>query len=1017
MTEHRSLPILSHMPASDHSPGRERSWWRSLEELADTHEFRDYLHREFPEHASQWMSGSRRDFLRVMGASLLLAGASGCNIRPPQETIVPTVGMMRHAPAGLPLYFTTAMDFGGFATGLTVQSRGGRPIKIEGNANHPASLGATGVFAQAATLDLYDPDRLRAPTFAEKIVPLERLREQIAALREQLDDDRGQGLRILIETSTSPTLARLLASVTKRWPQAKWGAYESINSDQSLAGQRLAYGAKATSYSPVYDFSQADVIVSIEYDFLADRDTPACYIRQFADARRIAGKRGGSQKKENGEPSMVRLYHLGATPTPTSAKADYPLAIAPSRTGEALWEVAAKLGVVSGVGEAPSDERTSRWVNRVVADLQTAGKRSMVVVGRDQLPAIHSLAHAINEHTGAAGNTVRFVKSPQVRPLDSSSDAKMLSDLQDEMQMGEVSELLILGGNPVFDGPFRSRFADAMAKVNFTLTLAPSVNETTATSKWAVPQSHFLESWGDARAHNGVATIIQPLISPLYQSLSAIDILTLLCEDSASGYEAVRKTWESQLGRSDEDSRWQSAVANGVIDGTESEQVSLAFDAGSLAEVGQALELKRQSSASPGRFEIVCKPDPTIWDGRFANNGWLQEMPKPLSHVVWDNTVWIAPADAKRLNVENGDVLQIGDSERDFVEIPAWIVPGHAAGCLTAHTGFGRRIVGRVGKDAGVDAQSLRRNDSPLRVVKTPHKSNVVTTQSHQVMEGRDLARAGSLIEYLEQTEKPGFAHPPSPAPDTSFYQDWSYKHDNKWGMTIDLTACVGCSACVIACQAENNIPVVGKQQCGMNRHMHWIRVDTYFKGSPDEPEHTLNQPIPCMQCEQAPCEVVCPVAATNHSDDGLNQMVYNRCVGTRYCSNNCPYKVRRFNFLSYSDDFITDPSLHLLSNPEVTMRQLGVMEKCTYCVQRIEQARISAQLEDRAIRDGDIQTACQAVCPAQAIKFGDLHDDNSSVRETHDHPLNYVLLEELHTKPRTTYLAEVFNRDEESEA
>lgn len=1010
MSRPHALPVLSLTEIRKEVPSRDRSWWRSLEELAQTTEFQDYLHREFPENATEWLAGSRRDFLRVMGASLLLAGASGCDIKQPQEKIVPTVDSARHAPTGLPLYFTTAMDFAGSATGLTVQSRDGRPIKIEGNANHPASLGATGVFAQAATLDLYDPDRLRAPTLAGKTVSTERLRGDITALRDQFDENQGARLRLLIGTSTSPTLARLLESVTRRWPRAKWVVYESINDDQSLAGRLLAFGANAAEYSPVFDFSQADTVVSVDYDFLGNRDTPPCYIGQFADARRIAGKPGDDDRP------MVRLYHLGSTPTPTSAKADYSLAIPPSEIGPALLDVAAKLGIPTGELETPSNERTARWVKRIVTDLQRAGKRSLIVVGRDQSPAIHALGHAINEHTGAIGNTVHFVKSPQVRPAESAPDSKMLTDLCDEMHAGAVSELLILGGNPVFDSPPSAKFAEGLARVNFTLTLTDSPNETSVRSKWVVPQSHFLESWGDARTFNGVASIVQPLIAPMYQSVSAVELLAELCEDSASGYDAVRKTWEPQLGKDDEDARWQVALSNGVIDNTESAGESLQLDRDAIERIFQSLPSAKASSSRPAtEFELICKPDPSIWDGRFANNGWLQEIPKPLSHVVWDNTAWMGPADATRLKFVNGDVIQIkfGGAD-DVVEIPVWIMPGQPAGCLSVFTGFGRNVVGRVGTQTGFDVQSLRGLNTPVTIHTTTRNQNVVTTQHFQVMEGRDLARAGSLVQYLQQADKPGFAHPPSPTPADSFYEDWSYEHNNKWGMTIDLTACVGCSACVIACQAENNIPVVGKEECGRNRHMHWIRVDTYFQGSPENPEHTLNQPVPCMQCERAPCEVVCPVAATNHSDDGLNQMIYNRCVGTRYCSNNCPYKVRRFNFLDYSDHFIAEPSLHLLSNPDVTMRQRGVMEKCTYCVQRIEQARIGAQLEDREIRDGDIKTACQAVCPAQAIRFGDLHDVHSSVRVTHDHPLNYVLLEELNTKPRTTYLAEVSNRDEE---
>ncbi|GAA4468049.1 hypothetical protein GCM10023156_58730 [Novipirellula rosea] len=601
----------------------------------------------------------------------------------------------------------------------------------------------------------------------------------------------------------------------------------------------------------------------------------------------------------------------------------------------------------------------------------------------------------------------------------------MLRQLTDEMLAGDVSELFVLGGDPVFDAPAELDFTKALRAVDFKLALAASANETSQACDWLVPHSHFLESWSDARAYNGVASTVQPLISPLYESLSEVELLALLIEDADSGYAAVRKTWSESLGENEDDARWQKALANGVIEDTKTKITTLSFN---RVPNGPRSSSQETNGATPtplndqNSFEIIIKPDPTIWDGRFANNGWLQELPKPLSHVVWDNTAWIAPSDATRFHLKNGDVIRVEIGERT-IEIPIWIVPGHAPACITLFAGYGRSVVGRVGAGTGVKVVSrfgashgsqTAERKRIAKVVVVGRKQSVVTTQHHQLMEGRDLARAGSLMEYLQQPSNPLFAHPPSPVPDDSFYDDWPYKQSNKWGMTIDLTACVGCSACVIACQAENNIPVVGKEQCDKNRHMHWIRIDTYYEGPPDQPTHTLNQPVPCMQCEHAPCEVVCPVAATNHSDDGLNQMIYNRCVGTRYCSNNCPYKVRRFNFLDYSGEFISDPSLHLLSNPEVTMRSRGVMEKCTYCVQRIEHARIAAQLEDRAIRDGEIKTACQAVCPAQAIRFGDLNDLGSDVRRAHDHPLNYAMLEELGTKPRTTYLAEVFSREAE---
>ncbi len=1012
-------------------------WWRSLEELAQTPEFHEYLHREFPENATEWMAGSRRDFIRLMGASLFLAGVSGCDlIRQPQEKIVPSVHSTGHASPGLPLYFATVFDFAGAAIGLTVESRDGRPIKVEGNPNHPSSLGATNIFAQAATLDLYDPDRARTAMNKEKLVSPAQVRAHLAGLRARADETQGRGLHVLLGNSTSPTLQRVLQQAVARWPQMKWHVYEAVNEDPLRAGLKLASGDEASHWSPVYDFSQVDVVLSIDCDFLSARDLPPCYVHSFSAARRIAGRPDAGARPAD---SMVRLYHLGPTPTPTSAKADHNLALGPTALAAAVAELLRAWEAASNNDQTANETKQAKpaapyaeWMARVVEDLKAAGKRALVIVGRGQPAAIHAVGHLLNQELGAIGNSVQYIESPQVRPQDSPSDLAMLTELVSAMEAGKVETLLILGGNPVFDAPSDIDFAAALAKVPFSLMLTNAANETSQETRWHVPCAHFLESWGDARAHDGSVSIVQPLIAPLHESISAIELLAILCEDATTGYAAVRKTWKDKLGAEDDDPRWQKTVANGIIESTastfvpvsnlkeshlpaasDSAEVPHAGPLGSARHLADAHLAEMSLDTSHDHFDIVIRPDPTIWDGRFINNGWLQELPKPLTHTVWDNPALVAPADAQRLGLSNGDVVAIGDGERP-VEVPIWIAPGHAPGCVTLFMGFGREVVGRVAQGTGFGIRPLIVKNATtqrrlMSVRKTSKRHSIVTTQHFQTMDGKHLARAGTLAEFQSEPRAPAFAHPPDSTPDASMYPDWPY-NGHKWGMTIDLTACVGCSACVIACQAENNIPVVGKEQVGMNRHMHWIRVDTYYTGSPDEPEQTLNQPVTCMHCERAPCEVVCPVAATNHSDEGLNQMVYNRCVGTRYCSNNCPYKVRRFNFLDFSDKFINEPTLHLLSNPQVTMRQRGVMEKCSYCVQRIEGARIVSQLEDRPIRDGDVKTACQAACPAQAIRFGDLNDPASQVRQTHDHPLSYGLLAELNTKPRTTYLAEVTN-------
>ena len=977
------------------------SWWRSLEELAGTEVFREQLHREFPDDATSLSETSRREFLRLMGASLLLASAAGCEINQPPENIVPSARLAGHAKPGLPVYFTTAFDFAGSATGLTVQCRDGRPVKIEGNSAHPSSLGATNVFAQAATLDLYDPDRLRVATTQGKVATRERVLSEFAALRARMDEDKGAGTRLLIGSSTSPTLKRLLDSMTSRWPEFRWAVYEPVNEDSF----RQAAGDAASSQL-VYDFSKAQVVLSVDADFLAARDYAPCYIRQFANARRIFGAE---------EPArQVRLYHLGSTPSLTSAKADHSLPVPPGEIPRVLRKV---LNAIEG-GEAVSGDP---FVEYVIDDLRTAGSNSLIVAGRQQSPEVHALVMAINDQLGALGNTVAVIPSSQVRPDATSGDVEQLVTLCEEMQRGDVDSLLILGGNPALTSPADIPFADLLTKVRHSWTFAMTANDTTERSDWVIPRSHFLESWGDARGHDGTASIVQPMITPLYDSFSDVEVLANLTEDAPSAYHAVRKTWRDQLGEEEADDRWQTALAEGVIAEESSEDNGLASTL--VASMRQRITSSSENveeNRTKGQFDIVLRPDPTIWDGRFINNGWLQELPKPLTHTVWDNVAFIAPSDAAKNGLANRDLVRIGSDEH-AIEIPVWIVPGQAKGCLSVFFGYGQAPAGRVGAKTGFNVQPLRKREgmwhqSEVPVARTGKQSDVVTTQHFQVMEGRHLARAGTLSAYLKQQDHPEFAHPTHPAPDVTLYPEWENK-GHKWGMSIDLTACVGCSACVVACQAENNIPVVGKKQCDMNRHMHWIRIDTYYKGEEDEPAQTLHQPVPCMHCEHAPCEIVCPVAATTHSEEGLNQMVYNRCVGTRYCSNNCPYKVRRFNFLSYAEGFLSEPSLHLLSNPEVTVRSRGVMEKCTYCVQRIENAKIAAQVDGRSLGEGDVITACQGACPAEAIVFGDLFQADSAVKQAHEHPLSYQLLEELSVRPRTTYLAEVKNPHEEHES
>ncbi|MGN6134865.1 MAG: TAT-variant-translocated molybdopterin oxidoreductase [Aureliella sp.] len=1024
MTEHGRLPIVQ----------PETTWWRSLAEYARDPQLEDSLHREFPRGASELTGESRREFLKLMTASLLLASGAGCDIRQPLEAIVPAAREADQTLPGTAAYYTTALDFAGSALGLVVECRDGRPIKVEGNPRHPTSLGSSSIFAQALTLELYDPDRARAPRYQGGAVGLKRVRQMLTATRQRCDQHDGQGLRVLIGASTSPTLARLLGQMTERWPKAKWSVFEPVNDDRSRSAIAASLGGSdAAAAVPVYDFSKARVVVSVDFDFLSARDQPVCYVRQFADARRIAGR---SPQQPDGAPEQVQLFHLGPLPTVTSSKADHCLFAKPTDVTRLVIALARKLEVdFSGLGEqlspatgAALSEPSQAWLGKVVRALQQAGANSIVAAGREQPPLVHWLVHAINAKQNAFGRTVQWIESPQVRPAGQTSDAEMWRQLVAECEAGEVDTLVCLGGDPVGNSGRRAEVADALRKVDLSVALASAPNATSDNCKWLIPRTHVLEAWGDARAHNGTASIVQPMLMPLHQSLSDIQLLATLLDDAPSAYEAVRKTWREHSDATEFEALWRQALADGLIADTTFAAIAVSWptelsdelvnelsdelgDQDVSAGTAQTAQTAAGGTAAT-KFELLLRPDPSVWDGRFANNAWLQELPKPLTHLVWDNAAWMASADAAERGLNNGDLvaLQVGAQS---VEVPIWIVPGHATGCVSLFAGYGQATAGRIAMECGFDVRPLL-GDSSAGVVlgtlaRTGRSYPLVSTQHHQLMEGRSLARAGTLEEYLHQPDAPDFARSSMPTPEASLYPEWKYE-GHKWGMSIDLTACVGCSACVIACQAENNIPVVGKQECSRNRQMHWIRVDTYYQGSPEQPQKTLHQPVPCMHCERAPCELVCPVAATTHSDEGLNQMIYNRCIGTRYCSNNCPYKVRRFNFFDYSRAFISQPSMVLLPNPEVTLRSRGVMEKCTYCVQRIERGVIGSEVSDRPLRDGDIQTACQSACPAAAIRFGDLNDPSSQVKHAHEHPLAYDLLEELNTKPRTRYLAEVFH-------
>jgi MoCo/4Fe-4S cofactor protein with predicted Tat translocation signal len=969
-------------------------YWRSLEELAGSDDFQQALHREFPKGASEWVdSVSRRGFLKVMGASLGLAGMTGC-VRLPSEPIVPYVRQPENVIPGRPMFYATAVTLGGYASPVLVESHLGRPTKIEGNDQHPASLGGTDIFAQASILGMYDPDR------SQSVVSLGDQRSWqafLSAIRGPLSAQKalqGAGIRILTPTISSPTLADQLRNFLKIYPQAKWHGYEPVNRDNVLEGAKLAFGQPVETR---YDLSKADVIVSLDADFLyAGFPGNTKYIRDFA-------------KRRNPDAPMNRLYVIESTPTSTGAKADHRLPLSASAINEFARNLSG--GDRAGAKANTLNGDVGKFFEGAIKDLQAHPGSGLVIAGDHQPPAVHALAHAINHELGNIGTTVFYTDPVDANPVNQTES---IQELVTDMNAGKVDLLVILGGNPVYDAPADLNFADALTsgKTPLRIHFGLYQNETAELCEWHVHQAHELEAWGDARAYDGTVSIIQPLIAPLYNGKSAIEFVALLSGQSdATGYDLVRAYWQKQHTGADFEPFWRKSLHDGWIAGTSFGPKDLRF-ASVSPKVGEP------PKSDPNAVELNIRRDPTIYDGQFSNNGWLQELPKPMTKLTWDNAVLIGPKMAERLQIASKDCLELSLNGKKVVGA-AWIQAGHPDNSITVFLGYGRKRAGRVGTAQGFDAYALRTSAAPwiasgVTIKKTGDTYELASTQGYQSMDTPDgahrpLVRETTLEEYRKE---PNFAKEEETPYELSLYKPYPYKEeDYAWGMTIDLNSCVGCNNCMIACQSENNIAVVGKEQTALGRHMHWIRVDAYYQGDRDNPR-AFFQPVPCMQCENAPCEVVCPVGATNHTTEGLNDMVYNRCVGTRYCSNNCPYKVRRFNFLLFQD--WETPQYKMMRNPDVSVRSRGVMEKCTYCVQRINERRIDAEREERKINDSahqnELQTACQQSCPADAIVFGNINDPNSRVSKLKAQSRNYTLLGELNTRPRTTYLAEVRN-------
>jgi molybdopterin-containing oxidoreductase family iron-sulfur binding subunit len=1050
---------------------RGRRFWKNLDELAETPGFYDMLQREFPRQASEWVDAvSRRGFLKVMGASLALAGLAGCT-KQPDEPIFPYVKAPEDLVLGKPMYFATAFPFPTGAIPVLVKSDAFRPIKVDGNPDHPMAKGKSDALTQATLLDLYDPDRSKEVLYRGQHSEFADFQEAFTKAVKASKD--GTGVYFLSETVTSPTLAAQWTAVQAKYKQAKFLQWEPVNRDAAMTASKAAFG----SYTDArYKLENADVILSLDADFLGGIAQPGFLPMAAAYAAR---------HRYEGNRTMNRLYVLETMPTVTGFKAEHRLALKPSdleRLAAGMADamkanaaVSASLKQVAGNGvdlaEFSTEELTrgmspaaANLITELLKDLLRHQDKCVVIPGEQAPASVHAAAFALNLALGAVDKTVVYTETVNPMPSEQVADLKSLVG---DMNAGKVEWLVVLGANPMYAAPPDLEFAAAFEKVPNTVHLGSHVDETGSVSVWHINQAHYLESWSDARAYDGTISIVQPMIAPMYGGHSAHDLLQALLDNpQLTAYDAVVANAKTYIKGADFATGWRRALHDGWVDGTAFTGASKTPSAAAAAPM----------QAASGGVEIRFLPDPSLYDGRYANLGWLQELPKQVTNLSWDNAALMSYTTAEGLGVTQNDALKIEVNGRSVIA-PVLAVPGHADGAVTVHLGFGRRVeAGRAGAGVGFPSYYLRTADAPYwaggaKLTKTGGTYDICVTKvdsiehrgafAQQDLNAKEFDTEGiyslpgheamerGIIRYatLEEAKaNPSFASeggpgalvnkvgygPEGEAPghDESFFPDaWRYNHEdasastpqkpvlqNKWGMAVDLNSCIGCNACVVSCYAENNIPVVGREQVKIGRNMQWIRIDTYFEGDLEGDLHSPRahfQPMMCQHCENAGCEQVCPVGATVHTPEGLNTMVYNRCVGTRYCSNNCVYKVRRFNFL-LSDMWDGPESLKFMRNPDVTVRSRGVMEKCSYCVQRIEAAKIEADKENRAIADGDIVTACQQACPASAITFGNVNDPTSAVAKKKATERDYQALADLNFRPRTSYTAGVINPNPE---
>lgn len=996
----------------------QNTYWKSLNELAQNKEYEKFVEREFPENATELTDGvSRKGFLRIMGASIALAGFAAC--RRPVQKILPYSRQPEDIVPGIPLFYASAMPFQGSLTGLVVENHEGRPTKIEGNELHPASGGNTNAYHQASVLEMYDPDRSRSP-----------LRNGAKSTSEDFysfvaDYFSGSNRKIafISEANSSPTFNTLKNQALEKF-DATWVTYEPFGEDNAIEGNLLAFGRRVRSY---YNYSNADVIVSLDDDFLSPT-----HPNNVEYAKAVTGRR----KVTGTGDTMNRIYAIENGFTLTGSFADHRLRVKASDMADVANALAQALSSrISGLNQFSSISNAYTGTEFIVAladDLASQSGRSAISAGFDHSAEIHAVVAAINTALGNNGTTVTYLEVPH---FDDQNNKEAFAQVVGEINNGNYDAVVILGANPAFTAPTDLNFAEALSNADEVIQLSSYNDETAKLSSWHLSRSHYLEAWGDGYSFGGTRAVIQPQIQPLHDSLSEIELLGAIVNGSkVSGYDLVRSTFNGFYTTNFEN-RWLDLLHDGV-DATEGfRTISV-----SLRNVRPA------SSTAINDLEVVIKADDSLYDGRFANLGWLQELPDPITKITWDNVALLSPKTAADLGVQNEDVLNIAVNGTP-VRIAAWIQPGHADNSITLNAGYGRDGIGRVADritessqildktatSGGVNVYPIRTTSSMLfssAAVSTTNESySIACVQDHHSLEGRDMYRQATLSKYKETPDYASFKYVHKYAvpgmkeaaelgedqPISLFNEQTAVEGEPQWGLAIDLNTCFGCGVCIIACQSENNIPVIGKREVERGREMHWIRADRYYMGDEHDPQ-AVHQPVPCMHCELAPCEQVCPVAATTHSDDGMNQMTYNRCIGTRYCANNCPFKVRRFNFFNYPKEYLTtgeDPDIiQMAMNPEVTVRFRGVMEKCTYCVQRVNRAKIEAKIETGYPKpaDGTVQTACQQACPADAIYFGDLTDENSEIVAMKRNERNYLMLEELNVRARTSYIAKLTN-------